>query len=42
MFDHMISLLFVITDVCVRANASVRPHISDGVEVHVVVKGDVF
>ena len=42
MFDHVRSFLFAITVGCVRAKASVCPHISDDVVMHVVVKGGVF
>ena len=42
MFDHVSSLLLTVTVGCVRAKASVCPHISDDVVMHVVVKGEVF
>ena len=42
MFDHVIYFLFAVTVGCVRAKASVCPHISDDVVMNVVVKGDVF
>ena len=42
MFDRMISLPFAVKVRCMRAKASVRPHILDDVVMHVVVKGGVF
>ena len=42
MFDHMSYLPFTFTVGCVRAKASLHPHISDDIVMHVVVKGKVF
>ena len=42
MFDRMISLPFAVKVRCMRAKASVRPHILDDVVMHVVVKGGAF
>ena len=42
MFGSVSYFLFAVTVVCVMAKASVCPHISDDVSMHVVVKGGIF
>ena len=42
MFHDLFFYPFAVTVGCVRAKASVLPHISDEVVMNVVVKGDVF
>ena len=42
MFDHVRSIPFAVTVVCVRDKASIRQHVSDEVIMYVVVKGGLF
>ena len=42
MFDHLSFSPFSVTVWCVRSKASVRPHVSNDVVMHVAVKGGVF
>ena len=42
MFDHSLFFPFAVTVGFIRAKASVRPHISGVIIIHLLVKGDVF
>ena len=42
MFDYVRSIPFTVMVGCVRAKESVSPRVYYDVEIHVIVKGDVF